>query len=63
MRLEDDVEEFVTLDVAAAEAVASPKTSWSGRMRNHLSGQIRNQVRGPYSQRLKTSQRTVVIRM
>jgi hypothetical protein len=62
MRLVDGSEGSATLDVAAEEAVARPNTPKTMRKRS-LSGQMRNQVSGPYNQRRKTSQRTVEIRM
>jgi hypothetical protein len=62
MRLEDEEDEIATLDVAAEEALARPKTPNTTR-KTSLSGQMRNQVKGPYSQRRKTSQTTVVMRM
>jgi hypothetical protein len=58
--LED--EETATLDDAAEDA--APKGRTAKRMRKvSLTGQIRNQVSGPYNQRRKTSQMIVVRRM
>lgn len=57
-----DCEEFATLVVAAEEADARPKTPKTMR-KTSLSGQMRNQVSGPYSQRRNVSQTTVVMRM
>jgi hypothetical protein len=61
MRLVDE-EDTATLEFAAEDAAPKGRTAKTMR-KVSLSGQMMNQVRGPYNQRRKINQITVVMRM
>jgi len=61
MRVLED-EDTATLEDAAEDAAPKGRTAKSMR-KVSLTGQMMNQVSGPYNQRRKTSQMIVVMRM